>query len=188
MRVLPGSWVFRKKLIRRQIELIIRITMYQKLKHWEGLIFWARIFIHLIPLWSVNYFPTQDGPVHLENAVILSEYSNPEAGILREYYVINNQGLSNWLIQLLLSSLTLISPLLIAEKILISGYIILFPISVRYCLKSANPDSAYFSVFAFPFVYNYTLHMGFFGFCYSLVMFFILLGFWLKYRDQFTTF
>ncbi len=162
--------------IQRQIEKNIRITMYQKFKHWESLIFWALIFIHLIPLWSVSYFPTQDGPVHHENAVILSEYTNPEAGILREYYVINKQDLSNWLIQLLLSALTIISPLLVAEKILISGYIILFPVSVRYCLKAANPDSAYFSFFAFPFIYNYTLHMGFYGFCYSLVMVYTAIG------------
>ena len=55
--------------------------MYQKFKHWESLLFWALIFIHLIPLWSVSYFPTQDGQVHLENAVILSEYTNSVKGI-----------------------------------------------------------------------------------------------------------
>ncbi len=162
--------------------------MYYKLNRWENQIFWILIIIHLLPLWSVNYFPTQDGPVHLENAIILNEYTNPEAKILHDYYEINKQDPSNWLIQLILSGLTLISPLFIAEKLLISIYVIFFPLSFRYCLKSVNPQSTFFSFLIFPFIYNYSLHMGFYGFSYSLILFFGLFGFWVKHRDKFTPF
>src|SRR5439155_5623261 len=41
-------------------------------------------------------------------------------------------------------------------------------------------------VLAFPFVYNYLLHMGFYSFSYSLPMFFFVFGYWLKYREDFT--
>jgi len=30
--------------------------------------FWLLIAIHLLPIWGVDYFLTQDGPIHIANA------------------------------------------------------------------------------------------------------------------------
>jgi hypothetical protein len=149
-----------------------------------NLIFWLLILVHLIPLWSVPYFPSQDGPVHLENAVILGAYNDPGKELIRHFYYLNTADPSNWLIQLVLSVITLVFPPLIALKVLISGYIILFPVSFRYCLTTFSSGSGFMSFLAFPFIYNYTLHMGFLGFCFSLLLFFFLLGTWIKFKTK----
>ncbi|MHC4453592.1 MAG: hypothetical protein ACYSWS_02730 [Planctomycetota bacterium] len=152
----------------------------------EGFIFVVLIIIHLIPIWLFEYFPSQDGPVHLENATILSEYHNPEASTLRQYYIINKSNISNWLIQIVLAGLISITSLSFAEKIMLSGYIILMPLSVRYALKAINPGAKFLTFLSFPFIYNYTFHVGFYSFAYSLPMFFFVMGFWLKFRNQIT--
>jgi len=42
------------------------------------------IVVFLYPLWGFTYFPSQDGPAHLENANVLHEYHNPERTLYRE--------------------------------------------------------------------------------------------------------
>ena len=77
-------------------------------------------------------------------------------------------------------------PILVAEKVLLSGYVILLPISMRYALRTIRPDAGFLAILAFPFVYNFLFHMGFYNFSYSLAMFFFVVGYWLKYREGFT--
>jgi hypothetical protein len=75
-------------------------------------------------------------------------------------------------------------PTLIAEKILLSGYIILLPLSARYALHSINPKAGFVAFLAFPFLYNLMFNKGVLGFFLSLPLFFFILGFWLKHRDH----
>ncbi len=161
-------------------------TMQNRWKNSESVLFLLLILIHLIPLWSFRYFPSQDGPAHLENAMILKEYHNPESTALREYYVLNPHPSPNWFGHLILAGLMSLFPILIAEKIFLSGYIILFPLAVRYALRSIRPDAGFLAVLSFPFIYSYPLHMGFYYFCYSLVIWIFLIGYWLRHRTRLT--
>lgn len=76
-------------------------------------------------------------------------------------------------------------PVLIAEKIFLSGYIILLPASMRYVLGAIRPDARFFAYLVFPFIYNYLFHKGFYNFSYGLAMCFFVLGYWLKHQDRF---
>ena len=49
-----------------------------------NIIFLSLVVAHLLPIWSFPYFPSQDGPAHVENANILCNYSDPNASLLRE--------------------------------------------------------------------------------------------------------
>jgi len=152
----------------------------------ETWFFWLLIIIHLIPVWLFSYVPTQDGPTHLENAVLLTSYTDSGNQLVRKYYEINFTDPSNWAIQLLLAGLSIFFPPLNALKILISLYIVFLPVSFRFCLFRYNPQPFPALWLIFPFIYNYLLHMGFFGFCYSLIFFFYTFGFWMKIKDQLT--
>ena len=149
----------------------------------ETWLFWLLIFVYLIPIWLFYYVPTQDGPTHLENAVLLTSYSDPGNQLVRTYYEINCTDPSNWLIQLILAGFTRLFSPFTAVKILISLYIVFLPVSFRYCLFRFNPQPSPALWLIFPFIYNYLLHMGFFGFCYSLIFFFYTLGFWMKIKE-----
>lgn len=148
-------------------------------------IFTALVLIHLIPIWIFDYFPSQDGPAHIENASVIRDYHHPDRSILRTYYTFNKNFTPTWFGHLILVGLMYIVPAVIAEKIFLTLYVILFPISVRYALNAVSSDNNFLAYMSFPFIYNYTLHLGFYSFCLSLSLFFFMVGYWLKNRDHF---
>src|SRR5207247_2215949 len=75
-------------------------------------------------------------------------------------------------------------PAPMAEKILVSGYVLLLPFAVRYALRAINSASGWVAIFSLPFVYNFLLQKGSYNFSYSLAVYFFLLGYWLKHRDE----
>ena len=156
------------------------------LKHRENILLLALILAHLIPIWVFQYFPSQDGPTHIENANIIFDYFNPDRSILRDYYILNTHLEPTWLGHLVLAGLMYIIPIFTVEKIFLSGYVIFLPLSIRYALKGIRPDSGFLTFLMFPFIYNYPLHMGFYSFSYSLVVFFFLVGYWMRNREQLT--
>ena len=109
--------------------------IYAWLDNRENLLLLALILAHLIPIWVFKYFPSQDGPVHIENANIIFDYFHPDRTIFREYYILNKNLEPTWLVHLVLASLMYIMPIFIVEKTLLSGYVILLPLSIRYALR-----------------------------------------------------
>ena len=151
----------------------------------EKFLFVLLLLIHLVPIWKYDYFPSQDGPSHLNNANIIRNYYRDDFGVFREYYKLAHRFGVNWTTHLALAGLMSVFPMLIAEKILLSGYVLLFMFSVRYAILSINPGSIAVSFLAFPFVYNWPMHMGFYSFIYSLPLFFFSIGYWAKHKDDF---
>lgn len=151
-----------------------------------NLLFALLIAAHLVPIWSFAHFPSQDGPTHLENAQILREYDHPDRTAFRDYYTLNTDLNPNWFGHLLLAALMYLFPPPAAEKLLLTIYVLLLPLSVRYALRSAHPEGGFLALLAFPFIYNYLLHMGFYNFVLSLPAFFYVVGRWLKDRGELT--
>jgi len=150
----------------------------------ENALFLGLILIYLIPIWVVRYFPSTDGPSHMANANILLHYIRSDHGLLHQYYQLNNNLDPNWAGHIVLAGIGFLLPMLIAEKILLSGYIILFPLSVLYAVKSIQHEGEACAFLAFPLIYNYPLHMGFYNFSYSLVLFFFVIGYWMRYKES----
>jgi hypothetical protein len=150
----------------------------------ENLLFWLLLALHLLPVWVYPFIPTQDGPGHQALAFILRQYDLPEAGLLRQYYLPNREALPNWFIFFLMSKALGFVAIPVAEKILLTAYVVLFPVSVRYALRSIDPRAGFLAVLAFPFLYNFTFQMGFFNFCFSLPAFFFAVGFWLRRPER----
>jgi hypothetical protein len=151
----------------------------------ERLLFAALVLVHLTPVWAFSYFPTDDGPSHVYNASVLRDYAKPGAEILREYYALSTHPDPNWFGHLVLVALMHVMPATVAEKVIVSGYVILLPLAVRYALRAINPSAGWLAVLALPFVFNFTLLKGFYNFSYSLAVFFFLIGYWVRHRDDF---
>jgi hypothetical protein len=150
----------------------------------EILLFAALVVLHLVPLWAFPFVPSQDGGDHQALAHILREYDDPGAGLLRQYYRRNHESLPNWFVYFLLADVLAFVPVPLAEKILLSVYVILLPLSVRYALRGIDPGAGSLAVLAFPFLYNFPFHMGFYNFCFSLAAFFFTLGWWLRWQGR----
>lgn len=143
------------------------------------------ICFYLLPIWLFKYFPTQDGPSHIYNSQILKEYNNPEYNF-REFYDLNLSPFPNWITHISLALLMFIFPPLIAEKVFLSIYIAIFPISIFYFLNSVKRGNNFIGFVGFLFVYNYLFLMGFYSFAISVPLFFLVLGYWWRYKEDIT--
>jgi hypothetical protein len=149
------------------------------MKRLEPITFWLIAFLHLIPVWGYRYIPTQDGPSHLNNAQIIKEYGNPEAGSNRVFEV-HFDPLPNLSSHLLLAGMMFVVPPLIAEKLLISLYVLGFAGGFRYFLGAFGPSSRPLSWAGLLFVFNRCFWMGFYNYCLSLVLLWVILGYVLR--------
>jgi len=150
-------------------------------------LFFMLLVLHLLPIWLMPFFPTQDGPVHVHTASVLRYYFDPDFSVFQEYYALRRSFDPNWIGQLLMGSLMYFFSPLVAEKLLLSLYVITLPLSIYYVLLAINKHSIFLALLAFPFIYNYSLHMGFYNFCLSLSLFFFLLGYWLRHYNALNT-
>jgi hypothetical protein len=146
----------------------------------ENLLFWGLLALYVLPLWAFPFFPSQDGPDHQAVSFILRQYGHPGAGVLGQYYRLNHEALPNWFFFFLESRALSFLAVPLAEKLLLTAYVVLFPVAVRYALRGIDRQASFLAVLAFPFVYNFMFHMGFFNFCFSLPVFFFAVGYWLR--------
>lgn len=144
-----------------------------------NLLILALTLLSILPIWGFKYFPSQDGPSHVENSYILSHYSDQDSPY-REYYDLNPRPVPNWLSHAALALLMKAFPPLASEKILLTGYVVLFVLSMLYFLGSG---SRYLVLLALPFIYNYLLHSGFYNFVLSFPLVFVTAGYAWRRRD-----
>ena len=152
----------------------------------EKLIITLLICAYLLPIWLFKYVPTQDGPSHIYNAQVLKEYRNPDYNF-SEHYDLNLSLFPNWLSHILLVILLTVFSPIVAEKILLSIYIIVFPISIFYFLGSIKQGKNLLGFMSFLFIYNYLFLMGFYSFAISMPLFFLILGYWWRHKEHITT-
>jgi len=136
----------------------------------------------LAPIWLFRYIPTQDGPAHLYNSQILSQYLNPDYNF-QQFYSLRATLFPNWIAHALLSLSMFLFPPLIAEKVVISLYVILFPLAIAYLLEAVDPGSRWMAVFSFPLIFNYLFLMGFYSFAFALPVFAVVIGYWWVRKD-----
>ncbi len=158
--------------------------------HWgsrvEPIVFGAVAVLHLVPVWIATAFLTQDGPSHVATASYLTSWFDPEFTLLHQFYVPNPHLAPNWLGHVLLTLFSTVLPPLIAEKVFVSVYVLGLPLAARYAASAFGADRAFVSILAFPFTYNLLLNLGFYNFCCSLVVFFLVLGFWCRREGRFS--
>ena len=167
LQSLPGRWKETDLSVRRKRILISLL-----------------IILHISPLWVFKYFPTQDGPAHVYNSYVLSVFHDEDSTRLREYYKLNLTLFPNWSSHTFMSLLMKNFPPLIAEKILLSVIISLFPLSLFYFLGAVHKGKNLYGFVGFLFSDHYLLHMGFYSFALSVPLFFFALGYFIKHKED----
>lgn len=141
---------------------------------------WALVLAYQIPVWWFDFIPTTDGPAHLYNAELLRQLVSSASVAMGDYFVLNAHPDPTWFMHVLLTGLLfVVSPALLL-KLIISGYVLLLPLGLRYAIRGVSKQSDYLALLAFPFIYGYTFHVGMFSFSYAVVSGFFLLGYWLR--------
>ncbi|HEV2856310.1 MAG TPA: hypothetical protein VHC97_26200 [Thermoanaerobaculia bacterium] len=152
---------------------------------WVRRLFFGLALLYVLPFWTVHYLPTVDGPCHTYNAWIIRQYGNSERyPLFQRYYEINAQPYPNWISQGTMALLMLAVPPLVAEKLFVSLYALVFLGGAWYLAGAVKPGDRWLAFLAFPFVHNHTFQFGFYNFSMGLALFPWILGFWWRRRDR----
>jgi putative flippase GtrA len=144
-------------------------------------VFAAVLLLHVIPIWLVAWFPTQDGPLHVENVLALLQHA--DSPLLQRWYEVNWGSQPNWLTQGLLAALLQAVSPVVAEKLVLTGYTLLLPLAFRAALPRGT-HGWWMALAAFPFVHAFPFHMGFWNFCYGFALALLAVGFWGRTRGR----
>ena len=137
----------------------------------------------LIPVWLFRYFPTQDGPSHLYNAWVLSQYSDAASTSIRAYFVLNLRPFPNWTTYAISALLMRVIPALVVQQIVLSLCVFSIPAAVLYLQKSFKPAADPTSLLGVLLAYSYVFFMGFFNFVIGAALFAFATGYWWRHRN-----
>ena len=148
------------------------------------LAFLLLVVLYVIPIWIFKYFPSQDGPPHFSNAFILRHYNDPQY-VFNQFYEIRKAPIPNWASHAIMMLLMYLAPPLIAEKLLLTGYIVLMAGGMLYLLNAVGKERTPLVFLGLPFIYNHPLLIGFYNFLLSVAMLTIAMGYWWKHFETF---
>lgn len=150
-------------------------------------IFCLMLLAAIFPVWSGRFFVTGDGPCHVYNARVLLDYmQGKHFGFYDPFYALNTNFEPNWFGHLWLAFFQLFFAPETAEKVFLSGYVLMFGLGLRYLIRQINPESGFLSVFGLLFAWHYLLQSGFYNYACSIALFFWVCGYWLQYRHAMT--
>ena len=138
----------------------------------------------LLPLWAVPRVPTVDGPCHLYNAWVMHHLGDPAFPAIGRHFQVDAQPLPNWLIQAVLYALLAVAPAALAEKVLLTGYVLLFAAAAWWLAGAQEPARRVNAFLALPFVYTLLFHFGFYNFLFSVPLAMLAGGWWWRRRER----
>lgn len=160
------------------------MTKFPKFIKLEPAIFLLVVVYSLIPIIAYKFFPTNDGPAHLYNAMLLKSLIIEKNEFLNQYFILNSVTLPNWLDHFSIALLSTILPIYISEKIILILYVFGFSYGFRNLILTIAPNNVFFTYIIFPFIYSFFLFLGFYNFIIAIVFLFITIGLWIKFEEK----
>ncbi len=133
----------------------------------EPLLFWSGACLIILPIWLATGIYTYDGPAHLYNARQLWEILFENNAWLTNFYALNS-GLDNWLVHGMLMFLQAAFGAVLAEKLWLSFYVLVFIYGFRQWMLYMQQTALSWWVFALPYFFN--LLMGQYSFALSVAL------------------
>jgi hypothetical protein len=130
------------------------------------------VVLYLSLFWFNEYVPTQDGPSHLENAVLLRDLCLPGDDGAEQYYYLNVRTGSNLLGYATVGAFATVLPPIPAERLFFSLYVVAFVAAVHAFARAAGARTPIPAVAALPYAFTFPFHMGFFNYCLGLAIMF----------------
>ena len=145
-----------------------------------GWYFAGLIVLNLLPMWVFPFFPSQDGAAHLHSAVALRALASDDM-FFQGYYESNWRIASNQAYHLMLVGLSYFFSFLVAEKLILSLYVIALPIAILFAIRQLRSRNSLAVFLVFPVIYSYVLHMGFYNYCLGLIVFLLAIGLYFRF-------
>ncbi|GEM_PF-1735039 len=143
--------------------------------------FLAMCALHLVPVWISPWFYSFDGPAHLYNARQLWEILVNGNSFLTRFYEINSSP-DNWLVHGTLMLLQAAVGMALAEKLLVTAYVLLFALGFRRWMKFLGSPAMGWWVFFLIYFYNF--YLGQYSFAFSVALFPWFMTSWQQWLQQ----
>jgi hypothetical protein len=114
---------------------------------------------------------------------VLALVQHAGSPLLQAWYQPNLGPQPNWLTQGLFAGLLRFVSPVAAEKAILTGYTVLFPLAFR-ALTPRGTRGWWAALLAFPFVHAFPFHMGFWNFTYGVGLALLTAGFYLRTRGR----
>ena len=139
----------------------------------------------ILQVWWPGYYLTGDGPCHVYNAQILHDlWSNKNVTFYEHYYQLVYKPNPNWLSTIIIALLLFVVNGVIAEKIFLTIYLLLFVSGFYLLLTRISNYRSYWVLVLFLFVFPQVLAKGFYNFSFSIAFFFWVVWSWLRLMEK----
>jgi len=147
-------------------------------------LFIGSIALHVGVILWLPYFVTVDGATHVGAATALVDALLGRSQLATELTTIQLLPATNLILEIPLGVLVaLIGPQL-AEKIIVVGYVVGFPLAVAYAVRGVDRGRWWLAFVAIPLTFSFALNYGFYNFCYGLIGFVLTAGYAARHRRQ----
>src|SRR5438105_8416651 len=151
---------------------------------WLTRLYVAVAIVTVLPIWSVRYLPTVDGPSHVYNSWILHELIRGVQGPIAEWFRIDWRPNPNWIGHAVMSLLMFAVSPIIAEKLFVTAIVVFFLYAIWRFTAVVDEGNRIFAFLAVPFAYNLLLQNGFYNFCAGASLYFLIVAVWWKRHDR----
>lgn len=147
--------------------------------------FYLLALIQIASVWQYDYFLTTDGPAHVANAKVLRDlFLGLHTEFYTKYYDLHLTFFPNWTTHIVLAALLLFFKPMVAEKILVSAYVLLFCFSYRAIVARLSGISSLTASIGVFFAFHYLLYYGFYNYSISIALALLFVAVWKECCEQ----
>lgn len=148
-------------------------------------LFLALALLEIVPIWTVKYVPTGDGPSHVYNAWVMHALARGDAPPkIEAAYRIDWRPHPNWTGHAFMALAMFVVPPLVAEKLLLTLIIVAVLAGSWMLMTAVDPRNDVYAFLALAFTYPQAFFAGFFNYSLSIGLFLIILTVWWRRRDR----
>jgi hypothetical protein len=147
--------------------------------NYEKYFFFSIAILQMVPYYMLGFIPSMDGPQHLHNTQVLIELAKSNA-FIQSFYTLNPVLVGYWTQPFVMSMFNLFMPAIMAEKLMISVYLLGLAYAFRYLIKSLNPDAGFLTILIIPFSFTFFFQQGYYSFSIAFIFFFWALGYYIR--------
>src|SRR4051812_17041554 len=140
--------------------------------------------IQLAPVLLLPLVLTQDGPAHVAGGWVLAHHGDDDAlgALLRRHYALDLSPVPNMLTTLLLRVLLVVLSPVVAEKVVVGGFVVLLVAGLAYALRGVDRRAGWLAVAALPLAGSELVVYGFYNFCWGVGLALCVVGVALRRR------
>lgn len=167
-----------------QKQQIVKIKTFQFYSI-ETKLFFLFSILNLIPVFLVKYVGSIDAPLHLYQSNVIGELWRSNE-LFEQFFKFNPIIVGNSTSQFILAFFNFVFPAWIAEKILLTIYILGLAFSFRYLITGINKKFSFISFLIFPFTYNTFFLFGHYNYVFGIFVMLIVFGYWIRIENNLT--